>query len=148
VILRTNPIPPASQWLASRDADPFDARDALQRPSAVLWDGATTWVHLEGHSADIGAERSVLARLAPFEEVSGPPELPPVRWSLAPAELRSVDQRDIGSFVAVIGVGLAFGERQPPPRQLSSPVREIHERMKANFDPTGRLNPGRDPGMI
>jgi glycolate oxidase FAD binding subunit len=148
VILRTNPIPSASQWLASTDADPFASREALQQPSAVLWDGVTTWVQLEGHTADIAAERSVLARLASFEEVSGPPVLPPERWSLAPADLRTVGERDIGAFVAVIGVGLAFGEHEPPPRQLSSPVREIHERMKANFDPTGRLNPGRDPGRI
>ena len=145
VIVRTNPIPPASVWLASPDADPFATRDALLRPSAVLWDGATTWVLLEGHAADLAAERATLARRARFDEVSGPPPLPSRRWSLAPAELRTVGDHAIGAFVAVIGVGLVFGEQAQPERHLSSSVREIHQRMKANFDPTGRLNPGRDP---
>lgn len=145
-ILRTNPVPPAGLWLASAAADPFAVRDALLRPSAVLWDGTTTWVHLEGHVADIAAERSTLGRLATFDEVAGAPPLPAQRWSLSPADLRSVDRLDIGSFVAVIGVGLAFGELPQPARRLAGPVAEIHRRMKANFDPTGRLNPGREPG--
>ncbi len=146
VILRTNPIPAASVWLAAVDADPFVARDALLRPAAVLWDGTTTWVHLEGHAADIAAERAVLARLGAFDEVGGPPPLPTQRWSLSPAELRTADERGAGAFVAVIGVGLLFGEHPQPVRELAEPVRRIHSRMKANFDPTGRLNPGRDPG--
>ncbi|MET0910575.1 MAG: FAD-binding protein, partial [Ilumatobacteraceae bacterium] len=57
VILRTNPVPPAAVWLASGDADPFVVRDAVLRPGAVLWDGTTTWMQLEGHAADIAAER-------------------------------------------------------------------------------------------
>jgi glycolate oxidase FAD binding subunit len=146
VILRTNPVPPADVWLASTSVDPFVVRDAVLRPSAVLWDGTTTWLHLEGHAADIGAERSTLRRLATFEEVSGPPPLPPRRWSLSPADLRTMVQRGIGSFVAVIGVGLAFGDHPQPSRRPVGPVADIHRRMKANFDPTGRLNPGREPG--
>jgi FAD/FMN-containing dehydrogenase len=146
VILRTNPIPASSVWLAAADADPFVARDALQRPSAVLCDGARTWVLLEGHRADIGAQRSVLAEVGAYEEVEGPPDLPPHRWSLTPADLRTIATHDTGSFVAVVGVGLVFAERPQPLRTLSPSVAELHHRMKTNFDPTGRLNPGRDPG--
>ena len=139
VIVRTNPIPPVSVWLASADADPFATRDALLRPSAVLWDGVTTWVLLEGHAADLAAEQATLARLARFDEVSGPPPLPSHRWSLAPGELRTVGDRAIGSFVAVVGVGLAFGERAQPERPLSPPVREIHR------PDEGQLRPDRTP---
>ena len=45
----------------------------------------------------------------------------------------------------MIGVGLAFCDVAQPPRAVTPPIRALHERMKANFDPRGRLNPGRDP---
>lgn len=145
VILRTNPTPPASVWLAAALDDPFTVPDVTQRPSAVLWDGTTTWVQLEGHAADIAAERAALQSVAAFSEVDGPPELHHHRWSLTPGDLRTIDSRPTGSYIAVVGVGLAFCERPQPLRSLSPVVGELHDRMKANFDPTGRLNPGRLP---
>ncbi len=93
VILRTNPIPAASMWLAADAVDPFAAFDALQRPSSVLWNGRRTWVLLEGHRADLDAQRDVLTRIGGFAPVEGPPSLPTHRWSLAPAELRSLPSR-------------------------------------------------------
>ena len=56
LILRTNPIPAASRWLAAEGVDPAAAEAALYAPGAVLWDGATTWVLLEGHGPDLAAE--------------------------------------------------------------------------------------------
>jgi glycolate oxidase FAD binding subunit len=146
VILRTNPIPSTSVWLAADAADPVAVFDALQRPSSVLWNGERTWVLLEGHGADIDAERTVLTRSGGFEPTGGPPVLPPHRWSLPPAELRSLPGRvGGGGFVAVIGVGLAFCDVAQPARPVPTPIRVLHDRMKTNFDPHGRLNPGRDP---
>ena len=155
VILRTNPIPATSMWLTAGDADPFAVFDALQRPSSLLWDGDRSWVLLEGHGADIEAERSTLGRFGGFEPCAGPPVVPSHRWSLAPAELRSLPARlgeaddgpgeDTHHFLAVIGVGLAFCDVAQPARALPTPIRALHERMKANFDPSSRLNPGRDP---
>ena len=49
-------------------------------------------------------------------------------------------------FVAVLGLGLAFADEPQPPRPLAPPIAEIAARLKANFDPTDRLNPGRTPG--
>ncbi len=99
--------------------------------------------------ADIDAERAVLGRFGGFEPVEGPPTLPSHRWSLPPADLRSLPSRlgggDARRFVAVIGVGLAFCDVAQTARIVAAPIRALHERMKANFDPTGRLNPGRDP---
>ena len=107
---------------------------------------------LEGHGPDIAADRATLRSFGTFVDDDGWPELPPHRWSLAPGELRNLastdpDGHDTGRFVAVIGAGLVFAERAQPPRALGPAVRVVSDRLKQNFDPTGRLNPGRDPAV-
>ena len=152
VILRTNPAPPTSRWLRADDIDPAVVVDRLLAPSAVLWDGAATWVELEGHGRDVEAQEAVLAALGPVTEVDPDPDtglpvaLPPHRWSLAPAELGGLGEGSgTGAFVAAMGLGLVFAERPQPHRPLDPAVAEVSRRLKDNFDPTGRLNPGRDP---
>ena len=152
VILRTNPVPATSRWLAADGVSPADVLDAVLAPGAVLWDGTTTWVQLEGHGADVDAEQRGLAAVGGFTEVpvAGddlPVELPPHRWSLTPAQALVVDAAGpTGRFVAAIGLGLVFAEQPQEPRPLEPAVAEVARRVKHNFDPTGRLNPGRDPG--
>jgi FAD/FMN-containing dehydrogenase len=144
VVLRTRPLPPAERWLAG-DVDPFSLVERLYRPAAVLWDGRTTWVLLDGHPDDVAAQ-SALAGLA---DVDGRPALPgPHRWSLRPSELPALGAgTDVGPgrFVAEVGVGVVHAERPPPPRPVDAHVVDLHRRIKAVFDPGGRLNPGRDP---
>ncbi|MGB0112386.1 MAG: FAD-binding protein [Ilumatobacteraceae bacterium] len=147
VILRTNPIPPVATWLRADDADPFDVRDALIAPGAIYWDGQQTWVLLEGHAPDVAAQQRVLDAHGAFDVVAGPPVMPSERWSVAASDLRQIDTATTGSFVAAVGVGLIFAEHPQPVRTLSRSVRELTDRMKYNFDPTGRLNPGRDAGL-
>jgi FAD/FMN-containing dehydrogenase len=144
VVLRTRPLPPAERWLAG-DVDPFALVERLYRPATVLWDGATTWLLLDGHPDDVAAQ-SALAGLA---GVDGPPGLPgPHRWSLRPSELPALGTSlgaGPGRFVAEVGVGVVHAERPPLPRPVDRHVAELHRRIKAVFDPYGRLNPGRDP---
>jgi glycolate oxidase FAD binding subunit len=145
-ILRTNPIPAVSRWFRAEDADPFAARDAILRPSAVLFDGRTSWVRLEGHAADVEASRRQLAAAAgggPWEECDGGPELPAHRWSLRPSELRHLDPAVLGAYVASVGVGTVFASRPQPARQVSPALRALMARVKQELDPGGRLNPGR-----
>ncbi|MFV0257832.1 MAG: FAD-binding protein [Acidimicrobiales bacterium] len=157
VILRTNPRPVTACWLRSDDADPFSAGTTVLRPGSVLWDGGSSWVELEGHAPDVAADRARLGRLGHWVEVGGPPPLPPHRWSLTPARLRDLvpgtaegseplPLREPGTFVASIGVGTVWSAAAPPPRTVSPPVAALSARLKHNFDPDGRLAPGRSLG--
>jgi FAD/FMN-containing dehydrogenase len=133
VILRTRPLPAASQWFASAAAEPFALFAALHRPTAVLWDGATVWALLEGHPTDI-AEQA--ARYA-LEPVEGPPPLPAGRTSIAPSCVGALT----GTFVAEVGVGIVHGDA--PARPAAAPgAAEVARRVKQELDPAGRLNPG------
>jgi glycolate dehydrogenase FAD-binding subunit len=136
VILRTRPRAGFEQWFTT-DADPFELFPKLYRPTSVLWDGATTWVLLEGHERDVADQASRFG-LAAGEP---PGELPAGgRWSLPPAELPSLVGS--GRFVAEIGVGVVHHERPAPAKPVDPIVAELHRRLKHEFDPTGRLNPG------
>ncbi len=153
LILRTNPIPAVSLWLAADGADPFAVDAALLRPSAVLWDGARTWVHLEGHGPDVAADAAALGELGSFAEVGGPPpDLPPHRWSVEPGRLRSLGRSapagglPAGPFVASVGVGTVWATEPQPVADPPAAIAVVSRRLKDNFDPSGRLNPGRRIG--
>ena len=149
VILRTNPIPAVDRWIGVDGAAPQVVQDALQAPSTVLWDGSTLVVQLEGHPPDVERQAATLAELGITRELDGPPDLPPSRWSLPPVEARDLgpdSPHETGRFVAALGLGLVFAEHDQPVRDLTPGARLVAERLKENFDPTGRLNPGRVPG--
>ena len=94
VIVRTNPIPAVSQWFECAEADPGATLAALLAPSAVLWDGTTTSVLVEGHAPDVAEQASRLATIGPFVECDAKSEPQGYRWSLAPADLHTLDQHD------------------------------------------------------
>jgi glycolate oxidase FAD binding subunit len=136
VILRTRPRPACSKWFAG-PVDPFELRSRLYRPVSILWDGTTTWVWLEGHPVDVADQAALVAGL---DEVDGPPPLPSGgRASCRPGQLQELT----GRFVAEVGVGIVHREEPVPERPLAPSIRLLHERLKAAYDPTGRLNPGR-----
>ena len=152
VVLRCYPVPAAHTWFAAVEADPFDLYRRLFRPSAVLWDGRSVWVLLEGHPADVADQAA--GTLGPaFTEAAGPPPLPSgPRLSVPPGELaRSAAALPVG-WIAEVGVGTvhtagpAAGTDEAPRLDGGPPDRrtgELHAAVKARFDPTGRLNPGR-----
>jgi FAD/FMN-containing dehydrogenase len=136
VILRTRPRARFEQWF-STSGDPWRTLAALYRPTSVLWNGSTTWVLLEGDERDVDAAATRHA----LQPVSGPPGLPSGgRWSLPPSRLRDLT----GTFVAEIGVGVVHHADPAPVPAVGEHVRELHRRLKHNFDPDGRLNPGVD----
>lgn len=143
VILRTRPAPAVSRWF-SGSTDPDVVRGHLYRPAAVLWDGLTTWVCLEGHPADVADQ----AAHAGLPEVDGPPSLPPYAWSVPMPEIRSVMSGMTAPAVAEFGVGVIHASAPQPARPVNPAVFELHRALAATFDPTGRLNPGRFPLLL
>ena len=146
VVLRTNPVPPVQRWLRGEHVDPRDLRDRLLRPGAVLWDGTSSWVLVEGHELDVDADIERLSSLAELHPADGPPELPPYRWTLSPSAVTQADRLIDGEFVASVGVGTAWASVAQPARDSDPVAAQIAQRTKRLFDPTGRLNPGRSPG--
>lgn len=143
VILRTHPRPIFEQWYC-RPGDPEEIQRCLYRPISVLWDGHRTHVLLEGDERDVLAEAHT-AGLQPCD----PPHMQehPFRWSVPPGEIRRcLTQTGLGpgDYIAEIGVGMIHLRTPAPPASVSEAVRIMHQRIKHNLDPTGRLNPGVD----
>jgi glycolate oxidase FAD binding subunit len=141
VILRTQPIPAASEWRCADGVEPWSLPTRLLTASAVLFDGTTTWVHLEGHPGDVVSDAASIEGEG-FVPTDGPSELPVHRWSLTPAGLADLDATE-GAYVAEVGVGTAHRTQAQPTRSLDPMALELNRRIKAQFDPSGRLNPGR-----
>lgn len=151
VVLRCRPRPEVERWWQAEGVDPFRLFSDLYRPLAVLWDGTRTWVGLAGYRADVEDQAAaVLDRR--FRPAEGPPTRPGrARRSLTPAALRSVpgSAGPDGRWLAEVGVGMLHCDevtagRLPGPA-VSAEVADLHARVKARFDPDGRLNPGRSP---
>jgi glycolate oxidase FAD binding subunit len=148
VVLRCYPVPAASQWFEAVGVDPFDLYHRLYRPSAIVWDGRSVWVLLEGHPADVAAQ--VADTLGPgFTQAQQPPRLPAGRrLSVPPGQLARLAPDLPAGWMAEVGVGTVHTEESGGAGgvQGRSPDRRaeaLQAAVKTRFDPTGRLNPGR-----
>ena len=147
-LLRTVPVGESERWVHLSGVDPRSVL-SCHTAASVLWDGTDVWVLLSGYGVDVDEDLGRLAELAAGspEDVDGPPELPPHRWSCTPAQAASFGEENSAGerFVAEIGVGVVHASEPQPPRPVEPGVAELNRRFKERFDPTGRLNPGRDP---
>ena len=141
VILRTRPIAPHSQWFTREADDPMQVFAAVHRPVSVLWDGRCVHVLLEGHHRDV-AEQATRNKL---HMIDAAPVLPPVRHTVRPADIVTLTSRLVpGSFVAELGLGVLYADAGAvTPAPIEPGVTAIGRRAKQQFDPAGRLNPGR-----
>ena len=142
-ILRTNPLPAVRRCFQSVDVNPSEVRDVLHTASLILFNGERTMVELEGNALDLEAELKVLSRIGSWEEVNELPELPVHRWSLRPSESVAFDFASNGPAEAVLGVGMVFASTPQPPSDIDPVLQKLNDAIKQQFDPTGRLNPGR-----
>lgn len=140
VILRTRPIARTSNWFTSA-RDPFELLHDVHRPVSLLWNGLTTWVRLDGDASDVAKS---IDRFE-LDEADGPPVLPRCRWSLRPSDLPALRDDEAGTFMAEVGVGMVHRHLAAPIGSVDAATRQLHDRIKTQFDPTGRLNPGVDP---
>jgi glycolate oxidase FAD binding subunit len=109
VTLRCQPRPESAQWIAT-GVDPFAARQQMFRPSCVAWDGATSYVLLEGYPDDVVAEAASAG--LDGRDAGGPtwPDGPHRgRISVRPRRLRDL-ARGLGgvpglNWLAEVGVG-------------------------------------------
>ena len=147
-LLRTVPVGESERWARLSAVDPRPVL-SCHTAASVLWDGTDVWVLLSGYGVDVDEDLGRLAELAagPPDDADGPPDLPPHRWSCTPAQAASFGQEKSAAarFVAEIGVGVVHASEPQPPRPVEPGVAELNRRFKERFDPTGRLNPGRDP---
>jgi glycolate oxidase FAD binding subunit len=136
VIIRTRPLAAHSQWFTVEADDPFPIFARLYRPTSVLWNGTRLWVLLEGHPADVAGQAAACSLV----EALGPPQLPSgSRRVVPPSSIRSLS----GEFVAEVGVGIVHhSEQLPATDPVKSSVMKLARRIKDEFDPSGRLNPG------
>jgi FAD/FMN-containing dehydrogenase len=139
VILRTRPLPVSERWFVS-ERDPWELLEQLYRPTSMLWNGTATWVLLDGHVDDVAHQ----VRVGGLREAEAPPTLPPNRWSMPPSQLSTLATHEVGTFVAEIGVGVVHHVQPAPSSPVDPVVAALHARIKSEFDPTGRLNPGVD----
>ena len=139
VTLRTWPRPAAQLWMAG-PCDPTELRRRLYSPSSILWNGQAVWLHLEGHESDVDTEAEV-ARSLGCETVDGPPPLPEHRVPAGALEA----QEFRGCYLVQVGSGSAYASEPGLLPDCDPAVVALHQRLKAQFDPRGRLNPGRDP---
>jgi FAD/FMN-containing dehydrogenase len=140
-VLRTRPLPAYEQWFAADDVDVFALTRRLYRVTSVLWDGTTAWVLLEGHVKDVSAQAKSCGLRA--IDPGTLPRLPGQRWSLAPSALATLPDDGHGPFVAEVGVGVVHRTVPQPARRADPAIAALSARVKAAFDPTGRLAPGR-----
>ena len=136
VIVRTRPLPQHSQWFTREITDPFEVFTKLYKPISVLWNGSAVYALLEGHAADVAAQ----ALAAGLRECDSPSRLPTgSRRSVKPSDIIGQE----GEFVAEVGVGIVHHTDLVSASTSGEREALLAAAIKHEFDPSGRLNPGR-----
>jgi FAD/FMN-containing dehydrogenase len=148
VLLRTRPLPQFSAWFdvqVTAYSELMSITKCLYRPAAILWNGNTAVFCLEGHPSDVAAALAEVRIHTGFEfQQRAIPDLSdyPYRSSMSPSQIPEIVARFAGRCWAEIGVGTVHFSDAQPIKVESPGVLAISERLMAQFNPSGRLNPG------
>ena len=135
VTLRTRPKPEMGVWFKGKVLYEEILRSCY-RPASVLNDGSETFVLIEGYAQDVEKESESLEKLG-MRVMESAPIIPPV--------VKGPVKEDWNEGLLDLQTG-AFHSYDPQSEmQISDGVKKLSDRIKNNFDPTGRLNPGRSP---
>lgn len=174
VTLRAQARPTRALW-AVTEGEPFGVRRALYLPSCIAWDGTCTYVLLEGHPADVDAEVARAGLAATGDGPPWPDGPHRGRISVRPRALTALAPALAATgcrWLAEAGVGtvhVAADTLEPLARARKAahahggwllregggqgldpfgaplPNLQLLRRIKAAFDPDGKLAPGRLP---
>jgi glycolate oxidase FAD binding subunit len=174
VIVRSSPRPRVSHWYRT-DGDPAAVRAACLAPSLIAWGPEHTTVLLEGDPDDVAAQATAASLDATSDEPSWPTGEHRGRISVAPGQLRELGaaltdrgiawlaEWGIGTVHVASGTETGFADARVAAaaaggwllREAGAPGLDgfgvelpnaaVMTRIKAAFDPTGKLAPGRLP---
>jgi len=135
VTLRTRPKPEVGVWLKGEILFEEILR-CCYRPASVLKDASRILLLIEGYEKDVEKESAALEKLGMSVMETAPIIPPMIKGRLG--ENSNDDLLDLQT-------GVVYSNTSQGEIEVSEGVKLLSERIKNNFDPTGRLNPGRRP---
>ena len=135
VTLRTRPKPEIGIWLKGEVLF-GEIIKCCYRPASVLHDGSKTFLLIEGYEKDVEKEISSLEKLG-MTVMETAPKIPPL--------LKGSSQENSKDGFLDLQTGAIYSNTRRGETEVSEGVKLLSDRIKKNFDPTGRLNPGRRP---
>lgn len=147
VVLRATPCPSSSFWMkgpAILDTSPRgDALALVHAPGSVVATADATYVLLEGHEEDTAVGSAQLTKHG-FALTPQVPLLHTHRWSVRRGDEAAAGRRSGQPFCALVGTGVVTSAVPGSKPNVDAGARRMNMNIQAAFDPTGRMNPGRD----
>ena len=135
VTLRTRPKPEVGVWLKGEILFE-EILGCCYRPASVLKDASRIFLLIEGYEKDVEKESASLEKLG-MSVMETAPIIPPM--------IKGRLGENSNDGLLDLQTGAVYSNTSQGEIEVPEGVKVLSERIKNNFDPTGRLNPGRRP---